>query len=718
MNRTVHDMRNDVAVAMASMRAFLEGKLEPNQQSPEDVRAFLEGLASLASELQSAARGRGALEKEDLLSAIIDGSPYASILVNERGHITLVNAQAEKLFGYSREELLGQSIELLVPERFRPGHPELRDSFNHGPAARPMGAGRDLYGRCKDGSEVPIEIGLNPITTDAGSFTLAAITDITERKRAEGLRLHHARIQQHADELEVLNHELDNASRFKTQFVATMSHELRTPLAAIIGASELLSRSKLDERQQVCVETIGESVEALFALISSILDFSKIEAGKMDLQAASLEVELVLEGAAEVVAQLARDKGITLYTYVDPMIPPVLGDADRVRQILLNLLANAVKFTERGRVVVRALLFEAQPKDIVVRFEVKDTGIGIAPEVLSHLFEPFAQADSSASRKFGGTGLGLSISKRLAELMGGEVGVQSDSGVGSLFWFTVRFERAAEPAAPQRRMLDGIGGLILSGDDIIAETIESYMRSWSMECRRAGSRGDVIQVLQSSDALTWVVIVDLDDVGVADIDGTIDILLAMLPACLIMIGKDAPLRKPLRQSHLFDAIVKAVGDTNADMRAVVPASPTNAVLHLRSPVLVAEDNVRLQQLLKLQFDDFSVPVTFVSDGLQVIEALRRAQYAMIFMDCQMPNMDGMSATKVIRDEERESGGHIPIVAMTANAFAEDREACLAAGMDDYLAKPVKLADLRAVIERWSKRGATEGKRQEKTPISG
>ena len=192
MDRTVHDMRNDLAVAMASMQAFLDGKLEPNQQSPQDVRESLEDLDVLVSELRSVSRGAGVPEKENLLSAIVEGSPYASVLVNERGSIILVNAQAEKLFGYSRAELLGQSIEMLVPERFRPGHPALRDSFNHAPVARPMGAGRDLYGRCKDGSEVPIEIGLNSIKTDAGSFTLAAITNIAERKRAEELRLHHA----------------------------------------------------------------------------------------------------------------------------------------------------------------------------------------------------------------------------------------------------------------------------------------------------------------------------------------------------------------------------------------------------------------------------------------------------------------------------------------------------------------------------------------------
>jgi PAS domain S-box-containing protein len=701
MDRSLHDIRNDLAVAIGSVHAFIDGKLPPDQANLQTVLESLQDVDAAIGKPSVRAPQAGAPAKESFLTAIIEGSPYAKVLVNERGHIVLVNAQTEKLFGYSRDELLGASIEMLVPARFRPGHPALRGSFADAPVARSMGAERDLYGRRKDGSEVPIEIGLNPIISDAETFTLAAITDITERKHAEEMRLIHAGVQQHAAELEELNRELGNASRFKTQFVATMSHELRTPLTAIIGAAELLNRQKLDERAQISAQTIAEAAEALLALINSVLDFSKIEAGKLELQSAPFEMETVVEGAADVVAELARTKGVALHTYVDPSLPPLRGDADRLRQIIMNLLGNAVKFTDRGYVVARAVPLEILEHDILLRFDVQDSGIGIAPGVAERLFEPFVQADGSTSVKFGGTGLGLSISKSLVELMGGEIGAESEPGAGSTFWFTARFERAAEGVA---RTLEGIGGVILSGDDTFAQIVESYMTSWSMESRRAGNRDDVLQAFRTDAARQWVAIVDLDSPGTVDLGTTIDIVSAIMPKRVIAVGNDRPLRKPLRQSQLFDSIVKAVMPEHPV--PIVPAvtAPTATASREYASVLVAEDNVRLQRLLKLQFDDLGVPVTFVSDGLQAVEAASRGRYAMIFMDCQMPNMDGLAATRAIREEEQRSGAvHVPISAMTANAFAEDRAACLEAGMDDYLPKPVRLADLRGMLERWSKR---------------
>ena len=695
MDRIIHDLRNELAVAEASIQAVIDGKLPPNTENLQAVLTSLEDVDAAVLQLGTHP------ERQSLFNVVVEAAPNAMILVNQAGCMTLANAQAERLFGYTRDELLGQSIEVLVPERFRAGHPMLRTSFSEEPAARPMGAGRDLHGRRKDGREIPIEIGLNPVTIGREVFTLAAVTDITERKHAEELRLLQARTEQHAAEVEELNRELSSASHFKTEFVATMSHELRTPLTAIVGAAELLDRLTLPERARSHVETINEAAEALLSLINSILDFSKVEAGKLELQTSTFLTDVVLEGAAEVSAQLARERGVAVHTYVDPSIPPLEGDGDRLRQILLNLLGNAVKFTPKGHVVARVFPFGNDDGDVVLRFEVQDTGVGIPAELQSRLFEPFFQGRTTTE---GGTGLGLAIAKRLVLLMGGAIGIESQPDAGSTFWFTARFKRPSVPAS-QRRTLNGIAGLIVSGDSIFAQIVGQYLTSWGMASRRATSSADVMDALQSEQQ-RWVAIVDLDDVGDQVVTDLVAVVRTSFPERIIAIGADGAVRKPVRQSSLFDAIVKAVDGEATGTQPPSPPTAPESVLHLDGPVLVAEDNVRLQRLLQLQFDELGVAVAFVSNGAEAIAAMRQERYAMAFMDCQMPEMDGFSATRAIRAEETPSGGRMPIVAMTANAFAKDRDACISAGMDDYLAKPVKLANLRTMIERWARRGAT------------
>jgi two-component system, sensor histidine kinase and response regulator len=695
MNRvSYHDACNDLAVAIGSVRAFLDGKLEASRDNLDDVLQSLEHVDTLMAQAQ-AARPSLPVHPESMLQAIVEGSPYAKVLVDAAGRIVFVNAQTEALFGYAREELLGGAIELLVPQRFRRGHPPLRLAFTAAPSARAMGAGRDLYGRRKDGTEVPIEIGLNPIVTDSGTFTLAAITDITERRRAEELRLEHLGMQEHAAQVEELNRQLQSASQFKSQFVATMSHELRTPLTVIVGAAEFLDRGHLDERQRLHVEAIAESAEALLGLINSILDFSKIEAGKLELNPVNFLVETALDGAAEVSAQLARGKGLTLHTFVDPNIPSLYGDSDRLRQVLLNLLGNAVKFTEHGRVVARASATELG-EHVTVRFEVQDTGPGIDADVRARLFEPFIQADASTTRRYGGTGLGLSISRRLVELMGGEIGIASVPGTGACFWFTARFARATRPLIGARTLL-GAAGLIVTSDDTFADIVESYMLSWGMRSYRARNAGDFGERRGVHEGTTWFIIADADQIGGPELELAVASARGSTPTHVIDVGSDHPIRKPLRQSTLFDAIARVFGDVREPV--IVVAAPRSQPTS--GTILIVEDNASLQRLLKLQFDDLGVHVDFASDGLEAIDAVTHGSYVMIFMDCQMPNMDGLTAARTIRALELASGTHLPIVAMTANAFAEDRAACIEAGMDGYLAKPVRLADLRGALERWS-----------------
>jgi two-component system, sensor histidine kinase and response regulator len=451
------------------------------------------------------------------------------------------------------------------------------------------------------------------------------------------------------------------------------------------------------------VTTISESAEALLALVGSVLDFSKIEAGRLDLRTAPFAVDAVVDGAAEVVAHLAREKGLTFHTYVDPAIPSVEGDADRLRQVLLNLLGNAVKFTERGRVIARVFPIEVSAESALLRFEVEDTGIGIAADVVPNLFEPFVQADQSSSRKYAGTGLGLSISKRVVELMHGKLGVTSELGSGSTFWFTARFDRTDALAAKRLLSRANVAGLIVSSDEVLAQIVARYMDSWGLRSHHARTRDAMHAALRESDASTWIAIVDENHLEVPALREVIDAVHAMAPARVIVLGGGA-LRKPIRQSYLFDAIARATdldsaepASTSSGRKTALPSASPSA----EAPILVAEDNARLQSLLKLQFHELGIPVTFVSDGVQAVDAAGSGQFSMAFMDCQMPHMDGLEATRAIRLAERETGKHLPIAAMTANAFAEDREACLTAGMDDYLSKPVRLNNLRAMIERWA-----------------
>jgi PAS domain S-box-containing protein len=631
------------------------------------------------------------MQNPEHLHLVVEAAPIAIVVADAEGRITLINAQGERLFGYDREELLGAPVEMLVPERFRSGHGLLRAGFHRAPSARAMGAGRDLFGLRKDGAEVPIEIGLNPLSTPQGEFVLASVIDITERKQAEELRLQRDRAV--------------DASQFKTQFVATMSHELRTPLTAIIGAAELLSAMNLDQRQRACVETIDESAGALLSTVSSILDFSKIEAGKIDLETRNFELDATVAKASAVLAPQARDKGLTLHTYVDPAIPPTLrGDQDRLRQILLNLIGNAVKFTSRGHVVVRALSVETSSRYERVRFEVQDTGIGIDEETLQRLFEPFVQADPSSSRMHGGTGLGLSICKRLVELMDGAIGVTSEPGNGSLFWFTAQFGRPS--VAQSSRHVYGVRALVVSSDEFFADIVSRYVESWGIPARRVLDAGQVTDAVRGSttedredDAVDWIAVVDVDDEATA---AAMDVLRAsplFVPHRVIAAGRNERLTTPIGQSALFERITEALGD-------VSPSPPQSPAVPGDAPgragtVLVVEDNARIKEILVQQITALGFASKTVSDGAEAVEAVLRERFSLVFMDCHMPKMDGLEATRAIRAAESTRGGHVPIVAMTANAFKEDREACLAAGMDDYLSKPLRMNDLRAMMQRWT-----------------
>ncbi len=645
--------------------------------------------------------------------------------------IAVTDSDGHRLYSSpSYQSLLGDPTLPGGADAFTQIHPEDRDRFRdlYRDTVR-TGTGKRTEFRLllKDGSVRFIESQGNSVPGDAGqpAKVVSVARDITERKQFEA-------------DLGAARDEALISARLKAEFLANMSHEIRTPMNGIIGLTNLLVHTDLTPVQRDFAENIRTSAAILLTIVNDILDFSKIEAGKLAFETIDFDVQETVEMALEMLANQAADKGLELTGFVLPEVPRRLrGDPNRLRQILSNLIGNAIKFTETGEVALLVSRVDETDAGTAIRFEVKDTGIGIPPEAQSRLFQAFSQADGSTTRKYGGTGLGLAISKQLVTLMRGEIGLESVPGQGSTFWFVVPFQRPKEAASPAPiRRIDPTGLRVLIVDDNSTNRmiLEHQTRAWKMRSQCARNAGEALAALHKEAAQDPFSLAILD-LQMPDMDGLAlarairsDPRIASTP--LIMLtshgepldagtlqttGIAGSLVKPVRESRLFDLITSVLegapasgfpgteGGVGRSRSVSATGRPT-----LAGPrILLAEDNAINQKVALGQLEALGYTASVAGNGNEVLAACDREPYDIILMDCQMPELDGYEATRRLRLQERASGlpnrPRVYIIAITASAMEGDREKCLEAGMDDYVSKPVEESDLVAALDRWRKR---------------
>jgi len=651
-------------------------------------------------------------QERSLLASIVESSGDAIYSESADLTITSWNPAAEKLFGYSGSEVIGRSAALLAPLDHR------AELLEYARSIRQSGKPQSFETKRlrKDGIAIEVAITQSPVLDAAGTVVGLSVTahDISARKRME------AELAQARDAA------LEGA-RLKSEFLANMSHEIRTPLNSVIGMTGLLLDTELDAEQREFAHDVRESGDALLTLINNILDYSKITAGKLVFEELDFDLNEAVESAVELMADQARRKGLELTVSVDPEVPRLLrGDPGRLRQVLLNLLGNAIKFTERGEVGVAVNKLGETPQEAVLRFEVHDSGIGIPKEKLHLLFQPFTQVDASTTRHYGGTGLGLSIARELVEAMHGTLAVSSASGNGSTFWFTSKFAKqidTSRPASERYASLAGTKVLIVDDNANSRRILERQVSAWGMCPKTADSAQEALRIMRGEPqqvALLDAMMPEVDGVELARrikadpaLAKTVVIFVSSVGSrsdfSTRLVGMDIRgwLMKPVPESLLYDALVKALAampaaagvaarKANPERREGDFAAQLEALAQRNLKILVAEDNPINQKVAKLQLGKLGFDVDTVANGREALAAVSRRPYDLILMDCQMPEMDGYEATGEIRRREG-ADRHTTIVAMTAHALPGDREKCLAAGMDGYISKPVTQQALETAL---------------------
>jgi two-component system sensor histidine kinase/response regulator len=701
------------------------------------VATFAGRKNELARSLEAEVARRKALEQDAeggraRLQAIFDAVVDAIVTVDKRGRILQWSSGAQQIFGYTPEEVVGEDLTMLMPQPHRSRHHTYIGAFLRTREAKIIGTGRELTAIRKDGTEFPIELSVSEVRNGDEVFFTGILRDITERERA---KTHLVRAREQAEA----------ANLAKSQFLATMSHEIRTPMNGVLGMANLLAATSLNDRQARLVENLMRSGQALLAIINDILDFSKIEAGHFELFEIAFDPREAIAELTDLFSERCAEKGLEFVHFIDEGVPSQLvGDPVRLRQILINLVGNAIKFTEHGEILVELTLADGGSEDVMLKFSVEDTGIGIAPEQHARVFESFHQVDGSMTRSRGGSGLGLAITRQLVELMGGTIGIDSELGRGSRFSFTARLKRSAENAEPAPRAGSHIARplrtLLVDANAVSAQVMSQYLASWKIDATVVSSASEAEAAWREAVAVERPF-----DVAILDVKGLAEagtelartmrlpttgrptelVLLvgvdnAIDDACLKQLGALACLTKPVRPSELFDCLTSvAAGSTQRGrLQPSARRSTRGQRPQFDAHILVVEDNPVNQEVAIGTLEIMGCRVVTAPNGRAAVRLFEQERFDLILMDCEMPVMDGLEAARCIRKIEAtgaspevgRSRPRTPIIALTAHALGEVRDSCLRAGMDDFLTKPFDERQMGDALRRWLvPRGSAESK---------